>query len=498
MQELEYRGDGRGSNKSAGPGADRPESLMRQVTNRLFGRGAAKENQASEKAAKGERPSPHGNGATAQPAKEPPEADADAQRQEAWATCEPIARSPRILDGMAEELRKAGLVGEVRAAKLIYLVLVSRFLERPLCAVIKGPSSAGKNFVTSSVLSLFPPSATYRLTGMSPHALVYGDEPLSHRVLVLEEAAGLSGGTAAYFMRSLISEGRLRYETVEKGQEGGFKPRVIERPGPTGLLVTTTALSIEPELETRLFSIPITDSSEQTGAVLRALAARDTGEAAPKKNDATPWLALQTWFEHGEHRVVIPYAEELAGAIPPVAVRLRRDFGSVLGLIKAHAVLHQARRKRDGEGRIIATVDDYAAVHELVADLVSAGVGASVPETVRETVEAVKALSTSWPNGVPQSALKGVLGLDKGPISRRVNQAIDLGYLVNEEEKKGRPARLKIGEPMPEEVEVLPRPEMFAGDRCSVAAFSGGIGEPEPSPISEGSTESRSLMIAAD
>jgi hypothetical protein len=53
---------------------------------------------------------------------------------------------------MAEELRSGGLVGEQRAAKLIYLVLVSRFLERPLCAVIKGLSSAGKNFVTASVL----------------------------------------------------------------------------------------------------------------------------------------------------------------------------------------------------------------------------------------------------------------------------------------------------------------------------------------------------------
>jgi hypothetical protein len=401
---------------------------------------------------------------------------------------------------MAEELRSGGLVGEQRAAKLIYLVLVSRFLERPLCAVIKGLSSAGKNFVTASVLSLFPPSAAYRLTGMSPHALVYGDEPLSHKVLVLEEAAGLSGGTSAYFMRSLISEGRLRYETVEKAQEGGFKPRVIERAGPTGLLVTTTALSIEPELETRLFSIPITDTSEQTGAVLRALATRDTGDDAQREIEVTQWLALQSWMDDGEHRVVIPYAGKLADAVPPVAVRLRRDFGSVLGLIKAHAVLHQAQRERDAQGRIIATVDDYAAVYELVADLVSAGVGASVPLTVRETVEAVKAIgkSSSGLQGVSQSVIRKRLSLDKGTVSRRINQAIELGYLADAQEKRGQPAQLMLGEPMPEEVEVLPRPEVFAGDRCSVAAFSEGLGAPELSPSLARSTESRPLMIAAD
>ena len=33
--------------------------------------------------------------------------------------------------------------------------------------------------------------------------------------------------------------------------------------------------------------------------------------------------------------------------MPPVAVRLRRDFGAVLGLIRAHALLHQATRGRD-------------------------------------------------------------------------------------------------------------------------------------------------------
>ena len=127
-------------------------------------------------------------------------------------------------------------------------MLVSRFLDRPLCAVVKGPSSAGKNHVTQHVLSLLPASAAYRLTGMSERALTYGKEPLAHRILAIEEAAGLTGGVGAYLMRSLISEGRLRYETVENGAQA-LNPRVIEREGPTGLLVTTTALNLDTEPE---------------------------------------------------------------------------------------------------------------------------------------------------------------------------------------------------------------------------------------------------------
>src|ERR687889_937052 len=103
--------------------------------------------------------------------------------------------------------------------------------------------------------------------------------------------------------------------------------------------------------------------------------------------DLERWHALQRWLEGAEHRVTIPYAKALARLVPPVAVRLRRDFGAVLNLIRAHAVLHQATRERDAEGRIVASFADYTTVRELVAELVSAGAEAAVPKTVRETVE---------------------------------------------------------------------------------------------------------------
>ncbi|MGH7095484.1 MAG: hypothetical protein ACREFB_18370, partial [Stellaceae bacterium] len=100
-----------------------------------------------------------------------------------------LAHAPRILDRMADELERTGLVGERRAAKLCYLILTSRFLARPLCAVIRGQSSAGKSYTVERVKALFPPSAYYFLTGASERALAYGTEPLVHRILVVAEAA---------------------------------------------------------------------------------------------------------------------------------------------------------------------------------------------------------------------------------------------------------------------------------------------------------------------
>jgi hypothetical protein len=256
---------------------------------------------------------------------------------------------PNILESFAEDLACSGVVGESKLAKLLYLAVTSRFLERPVSVAMKGPSSGGKSYLTERVLSFFPEEAYYALTAMSEHALAYGDEPLSNRFLVLYEAAGMDSDLTSYFVRSLLSEGRLRYETVEKTSEG-MKPRLIEREGPTGLIVTTTAVKLHPENETRLLSVTVSDTQQQTRAVMAALA-----EGPGEEPNVKAWHALQRWLGCSERRVSIPYARDLAALIPPVAVRLRRDFGALLNLIRAHAILHQASRERDAEGRIIAT-----------------------------------------------------------------------------------------------------------------------------------------------
>ncbi len=390
------------------------------------------------------------------------------REREAWQQCAELAHVRDILNQFAGALHGAGVVGEARAAKLLYLCLTSRLLEKPVSAAIKGPSSAGKSFLMQSVLDFFPPAAYYALSAMSERALAYSSEPVSHRHLVLFEAAGLQGDFASYLMRSLLSEGRVRYETVEKGRDG-LKPRLIERPGPTGLLVTTTATRLHPENETRLLSVPVTDSREQTRSVIFRLA-----EGRDRSTDYRPWRALQEWLAVGDREVLIPYARCLADAIPPIAVRLRRDFEALLNLIRSHTLLHRASRSRDEEGRILATVEDYSAVRELVSDLMAQGVEASVPQIIRETVEAVHDLVKDPDNGVTVTALAKAIKIDKSAAWRRVRDAIDRGYLQNQEGRKGRPARLIPGEPMPEEISILPSVEALGEPGCRVVGSSGG------------------------
>src|SRR5205085_9319960 len=208
------------------------------------------------------------------------------------------------------------------------------------------------------------------------------------------------------------------------------KSRYIEREGPTGLIVTTTLASMHPENETRYLSVTVADTPAQTHHILRTMA---TAENAARF-DPIPWRSFQESLESGTREVSIPFAGTLVDIIPPVAVRLRRDVAKLLTLIRTHALLHEATRRKDEHDRIIAEIKDYQAVYELMADLIAHGVEATVPKTVRETVEAVRSLIDSkgaYREGASAAVVAGGLRLDRSAAWRRIQVAIQKRYSEN-------------------------------------------------------------------
>jgi hypothetical protein len=424
----------------------------------------------------------------------------DAAREAAWISCHDLATSPDILSRFAAELLRAGVVGVEQEGMLLYLAVTSRLLDRPISVAVKGPSSAGKSFLVEKVLSFFPDEAYYALTAMSERALAYGEEPLQHRMLVLYEAEGMSGETTSYLIRSLLSEGCVRYETVEKTAQG-LGARLIKREGPTGLIVTTTRDGLHPENETRLISLTLADGREQTRAILRALADEDKSVEVKRE----PWLALQQWIASGQTAVTIPFARELIELIPPVAVRLRRDIKVLLNLIRAHALLHQATRQRDETGRVIATLQDFAAVYALVAESIADGVQASVPDSVGETVKLVGRIAAQA-GSATVLVVAQAHGLDKSAASRRCQTAQRRGYIRNEETSKGKPARYVLAEPLAAEHPVLPHPDVLAralsNNRsapkgCTVATHMVEDTTPPPPSAQEPVPERRRIVLWA-
>jgi hypothetical protein len=370
---------------------------------------------------------------------------------DAWEKCADLARESDILGRFVREQHEAGVVGEELVMKLLYLAITSRVLSRPISTVTKGASSSGKTYTTEQTLKAFPESAYHDFSGMSERALIYTDKDFRHKFIYIPEAAGVNNDFLDYVLRTLLSEHRIKYITVE--QRGGKNvPREIIKEGPTGLLMTTTRTKLHPENETRLLSLTVNDSREQTKAVMRSIALRD---GRPEK-DYTAWHALQVWIEGRDNRVTVPYGEVLAGMIEPVDMRIRRDFELLLNAIHAHVLLHQATRERDEEGRIVATLADYGAVRELVNDVMSTAVQARVGDNLRRVVAAVvEMLNNDEKPSVRK--LEKILNMSKSVVQRWLKVALSEGYLLPDgEDSRGRVLGYLKGADIPADIDLLP------------------------------------------
>src|SRR5262249_2570207 len=152
-------------------------------------------------------------------------------------------------------------------------------------------------------------------------------------------------------------------------------------------MIATTG-ELHEENETRMLPWGISESPEQTRAVLKSLASRAAG-LADTPTDLAQWHDFQRWIALGPNEAVVPFASQIAEKIPPSMVRFRRDIGALLRFIKASAILHQAQRQIDAQGRVVATLADYALAYPIFSKVLAQASGDSVTDAVRAAVDLV-------------------------------------------------------------------------------------------------------------
>jgi hypothetical protein len=376
--------------------------------------------------------------------------------REAHRAAETILAHPDPLSLVEAEIRAQGYGGNLRIPTLVYLNATTRLLPNRRGAMAAhtlflGPSSSGKNAAMNAGLRLLPDDVVITIDAGSARALIYDDRPFEHRVVVYGEADSLPAGEdnpAASAIRSLLQDGHLHYDVVVRDPTSGeFVTRHVVKPGPTVLLTTSTR-PLGDQLMTRLFTIEVPDDSAQLGAALDAMASLEVDGAPPPDPALRAFQAyLQTLAPID---VVVPFARQLSAHLrrQPQAPRVLRDYPRLLSLVKAMAILRIAWRERDGAGRLVATLDDYAAAFALVEETWAASADAS--ERVRQAVGAVAGLGAKS-EGATVSITELALRLKVSVASawRRVNSAIAGGWIVNEETRKRQTARLRVGEPLP-------------------------------------------------
>ncbi|MBI2911537.1 MAG: hypothetical protein HYY05_05290, partial [Chloroflexi bacterium] len=292
----------------------------------------------------------------------------DQEKEQALA----FLRRPDLVEAILSDIHALGYVGEETAKLLVYLIAVSRRLEKPLSGILRSESAAGKSFVAELAEQLTPPEGVVLYSRISALALAYSPEDsLKGKLLILEERAG--GEAADYTIRTLQSKKRLTQKvTIKDPSTGRMVAREYTVEGPIAYLETTTSHQLNPENTSRCFEIPLDESPEQTRRIHERQRQARSLEFLGQKEEAEVICRrhhnLQRLLE--PVRVVIPYAGMLT--FPTHYLRTRRDHERFLSLIEVLAFLHQHQRpRRTGrvQGKevvyIEATADDYRIAYDL-------------------------------------------------------------------------------------------------------------------------------------
>ena len=380
--------------------------------------------------------------------------------------CGELAYSPSIPNVLEKEIWNRGFAGAADLPKLVFLTLYTGMSERPVSLLIKGPSGAGKSFSLRMGKQFVPNKAYEEFEGMSEKALVYlKGFNLKHKHLIIGEASGMADGEGRSLLRQLLSEGQVRYATVQNTTNGlrGETLPVLE--GPCGLIMTTTATGIHHEDETRMISVNLNESPEQIAEALMVQATGSRGKV--EAINTTPWFALYDYVNSGPKEVLIPFARDIARNLPRSHDRVKRDFPQVLSLISASALMHSCTRELSETGAVVANRDDYALVYNLVNDALSEGMQMTVTEPLRKLIECVRDLQPQdsllgFEEGVSQSKLAEALKRDLSAVSRLVFKAVKEDYLVDKNPGQGRQSKLVLGDRKISTGSVLPNPkELF-------------------------------------
>lgn len=301
-----------------------------------------------------------------------------------------LLRDPDLIDRIAGDLARVGIVGEVSNGVVGYLAAVSRKLDSPLAVVVQSTSAAGKSALVDAVLGFVPGEDLVRYSAVTGQSLFYmGGGDLAHKVLAVAEEEGAS--RASYALKLLQSDGELSIASTGKdGNTGRLVTHTYSVTGPTAIFLTTTAIDIDEELLNRCLVLTVDESAEQTRAIHARQRHKETlaGLVGSREGDGVVKVHQDAQRMLEPVAVVNPFAEQLTFA--DTSTRTRRDHAKYLSLIRAVTFLHQHQRTRrtvvvDGVEVVYveATAADVQIANRVAHDVLGRSLDELPPQTRR-------------------------------------------------------------------------------------------------------------------
>jgi len=171
-----------------------------------------------------------------------------------------LLQRPDLIERIASDFGRCGIVGERTNALVGYLSAISRKLDRPLALLIQSTSAAGKSSLMDAVLQWVPPEDRVVYSAMTGQSLFYmGEMDLKHKILAIAEEEGVH--RASYALKLLQSEGELTIASTSKDPETGkLVTDAYHVEGPVMIFSTTTAADLDEELQNRCLVLTVDES----------------------------------------------------------------------------------------------------------------------------------------------------------------------------------------------------------------------------------------------
>ncbi len=300
-----------------------------------------------------------------------------------------LLHAPDLTNRIVADLTRCGLVGEDVNKLVAYIAASSRKIDQPLAVVVQSSSAAGKSTLMDRVLSLMPPEDVRQYSAISGKSPFYlGTANLKHRILAIAEEEGAR--KASYALKLLQSDGFLSMAATGKDPESGkLVTHDYRVEGPVMLMLTTTAIDVDPELLNRCLVLTVDEEPAQTAAIQQAQRAGKTlaGISAKLERAAVELLHQNAQRLLRPLVVVNPHATSLSFAASQT--RLRRDHAKYLALIDAVTFLHQHQRTVKSHtfvgGKTIEYIEVTAADIAVANQLASAVLARSLDDLPPQT-----------------------------------------------------------------------------------------------------------------
>ncbi|MEO0873453.1 MAG: CHC2 zinc finger domain-containing protein, partial [Bacteroidota bacterium] len=342
--------------------------------------------------------------------------------------CLQFWKGKSLLKRINELIGKAGIVGEDRNRLLLFIVASSFKMPVTLHALIQGASGSGKTRLLRIISELMPEESIKRYTRVTDGSFYnQGEYFFTNKLLCFEDIDGLKED-ALLAVRELQSNEILITSTSFKDDNGGIRggERIVR--GPIASISCTTRAEVYEDNISRCFVVAVDESREQSLRVIQYQNDKSAGVIETRQEKETR-LFLQNCIRTLQPlEVVNPYANQIH--LPKDAHKIRRLNELYQSFVRQITLLHQYQRKRDGQGRLISTVEDLKAACEILFESIVLKVD-ELDGSLRQFFEQLKTYVKSKGEEYEfnRFEVRKATGVSKTQQHRYLNQLIELEYL---------------------------------------------------------------------